>query len=107
MFRRLTPFLGAFVISLYALFSPAAGVPFLPPGVDKIGHFALFAALALTARWGRLPERPLAVGLVGYAVLSEILQAALPINRDLSAWDAAADFAGIAIGLWLVRRARR
>jgi VanZ family protein len=105
--RRLTPFFAVSVISFYALFSPASGVPFLPPGVDKIGHFALFAALALTGSWGRLAQRPLAIGLVGYAVLSEILQGVLPINRDPSPWDALADFAGIAIGLWLARRARR
>ncbi|WP_028925782.1 hypothetical protein [Pseudonocardia acaciae] len=108
MLRRYGPFLVVTLISLYALFSPASGIPFLPPGADKVGHFALFAALAFTGRrLARFAEAPLAIGLVVYALASEPLQGALPINRDASVWDALTDLCGIALGLWLARRARR
>jgi VanZ family protein len=107
MLRRYGPFLITVMISLYALFSPASGIPFLPPGADKVGHFALFTTLALTGRMARLAEVPLAIGLVVYAVGSEPLQGALPINREASVWDALTDLCGTAIGLWLARRARR
>jgi hypothetical protein len=36
----------AVLVSLAVLFAPADEVPFAPPGVDKIVHGALFAALA-------------------------------------------------------------
>lgn len=107
MLRRYGPFAVVVMVSLYALFSPASGIPFLPPGMDKVGHFALFAALAYTGRRARLAEVPLAIGLVAYAVVSEPLQGMLPINRDASVWDALTDLCGIALGLWLARRARR
>lgn len=95
------------LISVYVLFSPASGVPLLPPGFDKIGHFALFAALALTGCRANLCASRLGASLVVYAVTSEILQAVLPINRDGDVWDAAVDLCGVGIGLWLFRRARR
>lgn len=107
MLRRYGPFVVVILISLYALFSPASGVPLLPPGMDKVAHFTLFTALAFTGRRARLAEVPLAIGLVVYALVSEPLQGALPINRDASAWDALTDLCGIGIGLWLARRARR
>nr|WP_028933053.1 VanZ family protein [Pseudonocardia spinosispora] len=107
MFRRLAPFATMILISLYALFSPASGVPFLPPGFDKIAHFCLFAALAFTGRRANICASHLGASLVVYAVVSEILQAVLPINRDGDVWDAAVDLCGVAIGLWLFSRARR
>jgi VanZ family protein len=107
MFRRLAPFVVVLLASLYFLFSPASGVPFLPPGVDKLGHCALFAALALTGRRTGFAQPLLGAGLAVYAVGSEFLQAALPINRDGSVADGVADLLGIAIGWWLATRARR
>lgn len=107
VFRRIAPFGMIILISLYALFSPASGVPFLPPGFDKIGHFCLFAALAVTGRRANIYASGLGASLVVYAVVSEILQSILPINRDGDVWDAAVDLCGVAIGLWLFSRARR
>jgi VanZ family protein len=101
---RLLPFVVVLLISFYALFSPASGVPFLPPGVDKLGHFALFAALAWTGRRAGIPVVGLALGLLGYAVGSEILQAVLPLNRDGDVWDGLTDLSGAGIGMWLARR---
>ena len=39
------------LVSLAVLFAPASDVPSAPPGVDKLVHASLFAALALTGRW--------------------------------------------------------
>jgi VanZ family protein len=107
VFRRIAPFVTIILISLYVLFSPASGVPWLPPGFDKVGHFCLFAALAFTGRRANICASRLGASLVGYAVISEILQAVLPINRDGDVWDAVVDLCGIGIGLWLFLRARR
>ncbi|MHA6795265.1 VanZ family protein [Pseudonocardia bannensis] len=85
--------------SAVVLFTPASGVPSAPPGVDKLIHLLVFAALAGTGRWAGLPLRPLAVALVAYAAGSEMLQAVLPIGRSGDVLDALVDVAGIALGL--------
>ena len=76
------------------------------PGLDKVIHAALFALLAVTTRrrYGR------GLGLVlGYAGLSEVLQAVLPIHRDGDVLDFLADsacaLAGWA-GAWTPGRVR-
>ena len=63
-------------------------------------HATLFAVLAATtrARFGR--GLPL---VLAYAVVSEVLQAVLPISRDGDVLDAAADAAGALLGWWAVR----
>ncbi|WP_214369050.1 VanZ family protein [Pseudonocardia sp. H11422] len=93
--------------SVVVLFAPASGVPSAPPGVDKLVHLLLFAALAGTGRSAGLPLRPLAVALVAYATASEVLQAVLPIGRSGDVLDALVDVAGIALGLGVVALARR
>jgi hypothetical protein len=94
---------GAFALavlaSLVVLFAPAGDVPAAPPGVDKVVHLLLFAALGGTGRWAGIRAWPLAVGLAGYAGLSEILQAATPLARSGSVADLLADLAGVALGL--------
>jgi VanZ family protein len=87
--------------------------PSSAPGSDKVGHVAIFAALALAGRWAGLATVPLALGLTAYAVVTELLQATLPLGRLGDPADAVADVAGIALGLvlaWAVtafRPARR
>jgi hypothetical protein len=46
-------------------------------------HLALFGVLTLTGAFGRLPRTRMGVGLVAYAVGSELLQGQLPIGRKL------------------------
>jgi VanZ family protein len=94
---------GAMVgISLVVLFSPASEVPTQFQVSDKLIHFLLFAALAVTGRLAGVPPARLVVGLVVYAGLSEILQTALPIDRDGDALDAIADSLGVLAGLGAV-----
>ena len=51
-------------VSLVVLFIPASDTPQLLPGLDKVVHLVLFAALALSGRWAGLPPMPLGIGLV-------------------------------------------
>jgi hypothetical protein len=87
------------LISLAVLFTPADGVPFAPPGVDKVVHAALFAALAVTGRWAGIGRPPLGILLVLYAAASEVLQGVMPIDRSASVADWLADVAGVLLGL--------
>lgn len=58
----------------------------------------MFAVLVLTGCLAALPRRALVVGLLGYAVLSEIMQAVLPIHRIGDWHDVLADTIGIGFG---------
>ncbi|SEO88906.1 VanZ family protein [Trujillonella endophytica] len=98
------------LVSLAVLFTPGDDVPSAPPGVDKLVHLALFAALALAGRWAGIAPRVLAVLLVAYAGASEVVQAVAPLNRSGSVADLLADVLGVALGLlaWTgLARARR
>ncbi|MCZ2859924.1 VanZ family protein [Blastococcus sp. VKM Ac-2987] len=100
----------AVLASLVVLFAPGSDVPSAPPGVDKLVHLLVFAGLAVTGRWAGIPRTPLAVGLVLYAVGSELVQGLTPLARSASVADGAADLAGVAVGLlvwrWGARRSR-
>ncbi len=100
-------FAGVVALSLVMLFSPASDVPGGLPISDKLVHFLLFTALAVTGRLAGVPVVQLGIGLAGYAGLSEVLQATLPIDRDGDVRDAAADLLGVAAGLVVVSLVRR
>lgn len=102
-----TAFAAMLVVSLVLLFTPASGVPTGIELNDKVVHCALFAALAVTGRLARIKLGPLAVALVAYAGVSEVLQSALPLNRDGDVLDAVADSAGVLLGLGALSLARR
>jgi VanZ family protein len=87
------------LVSLAVLFTPGDDVPSAPAGVDKLVHFSLFAALALTGRWAGVRRRALAALLVGYALVSEVVQALTPLERSGSLADGLADVLGITFGL--------
>lgn len=87
------------LLSLVVLFSPASRVPSGIELNDKVVHAALFLTLAFTGVVAGLPVRALALGLVLYAGVSEVLQAVLPIDRDGSVLDALADVLGVVVGL--------
>ena len=91
----------AIVVSVVVLFTPATGVPTAPPGVDKVVHAALFAALAGTGRWAALGARGLALALLVYAAGSELVQGLDLLNRSASLADWLADAVGILLGLAL------
>jgi VanZ family protein len=67
--------------------------------VDKLVHLVLFLALALAGRWAGIRARPLAVLLVAYAGLSEVVQAVSDLQRSGSVLDWLADVTGAALGL--------
>ncbi|HEX2075926.1 MAG TPA: VanZ family protein [Geodermatophilus sp.] len=87
------------LVSLAVLFAPAGDVPAAPPGVDKLVHAVLFAALALTGRWAGVRAGLLAALLVGYAAVSEVLQGLAVLGRTGSVADWVADVVGAALGL--------
>jgi hypothetical protein len=97
------------LISLAVLFAPGADVPSAPPGVDKLVHAGLFAALALTGRWAGLRRGVLAGLLPLYAAVSELLQGIPVLQRDASVGDWVADVVGILLGLlvWDLATRRR
>ena|SRR5690242_17617917 len=100
----------AVLVSLVALFAPGPAVPSAPPGVDKVVHVTLFAALAFTGRWAGIRRGVLAAVLPVYAAASELLQELPALQRDASVGDLVADVAGVLGGLllWeLVARRRR
>ena len=94
------------LVSLAILLAPASDVPSAPPGVDKLVHATLFAALALTGRRAGISRAVLAAVLVLYAASSEVIQGL--IGRDAAVGDLLADVVGVLIGLlawhWLARR---
>jgi hypothetical protein len=105
-----TAFLLLLVVSLVMFLAPAPESSPATPD-DKVVHALTFATLAMSGLWARVPLVPLGLGLLGYAVLTETLQALLPIERHGDALDAVADAVGVllVIGAALVisRRRRR
>jgi hypothetical protein len=89
------------LVSLAVLFAPASDVPSAPPGVDKVVHGMLFLALAFTGRWAGIRRSVLGVALVGYAVVSELVQGLTPLERSASVADWLADVVGALAGLAL------
>lgn len=92
--------------SLVVLFAPADDVPGgLPPGTDKAVHVGVFAALAWSGL--RAVERGawMLAALVGYAMLSEVVQGLL--GRSRSGTDVLADLVGLGLGWLLWRRGAR
>ncbi|MEJ2855134.1 MULTISPECIES: VanZ family protein [unclassified Saccharothrix] len=104
MGRRILPFVTAVLLSVIVLFTPQSGVPDSPPGTDKVVHTLLFALLAGTGLWARLPLWPLLGGLVAYAAVSEVVQAVVTsLGRGGDVVDGLVDVLGIGLG-WLVAR---
>jgi membrane associated rhomboid family serine protease len=97
------------LVSLAVLFAPGSDVPTAPPGADKVVHALLFAALALAGRWAGCLAAPLGRLLVGYALVSELVQGVTPLQRSASLLDVLADLVGIGVGfaVWAALGRRR
>jgi hypothetical protein len=87
------------LVSLAVLFAPGSDVPAAPPGVDTLVHLSLFLALTLAGRWAGIRPVPLAVLLVAYGAVSEVVQAVTALQRSGSVADWFADGAGVVLGL--------
>ena len=96
------------LVSLAVLFAPGADVPSAPPGVDKVVHLTLFLVLALAGRWAGVRPVPLAVLLLVYGAVSEVVQGVTALQRSGSVVDWFADAAGIGLGLlvWALAESR-
>lgn len=95
-------FVGALAVSMVMLFSPASDLPTGLPISDKVVHALIFLTLGLTALAARLGWPGISLlALIAYAGASEVLQEALPIGRDGSWGDLAADLIGLAIAFGL------
>lgn len=92
------------VAALIILFTPASGVPSGFEHSDKIIHFVLFAALAYSSRVAGISVRSTALWTTMFAILSEILQAILPLGRSGSVLDTLFDVLGAAAGLLIAVR---
>ncbi len=103
--RRLDLVVFGFVVALsaYVFFDPS------PPGeapfryADKVVHAVLFLAVAWTGARAGLEFRALAIGLVAYAIGSEVIQYAFLSDRSGDLSDVAADLVGAAAGLAIPR----
>ena len=91
----------ALVVSVVLLFAPSGPDGPGVPGLDKVVHAAIFLAVAGTARWRFGPTPVLLAAVVGYAVLSEVVQGALLSGRSGDPYDVVADLVGAAAG-WLL-----
>lgn len=92
----LTVLVGASLV----LFLAPLGDPGGPESSDKVAHLGIFAVLALTGRWARLPVLPLGLALAAYAALVEVVQGAVTaLGRAGDVRDLAADLVGIGVGL--------
>ncbi len=100
-------FAGAVVVQLVVLYAPRAPSTDGLPGVDKLVHLAVFAAVAWTGRLAGVPRGRLAALLLAHAVVSELLQAAVLPHRSGDPLDAVADAAGVLLGLALAGRLGR
>ena len=97
---RVVVAVAAAVVHVVVLYSPRA--PSVGSGVrlDLLVHVAVFAAVALTARWAGVGVRTVAVVLAVEALVSEAVQALWLPGRTGDVTDLLADAVGIAAGLW-------
>jgi len=87
------------------LFAPNPDVPGEGvPGLDKVVHAGVFAALTFTGLRAGLPARWFIPGVLGYALASEAVQAWVLAERSGDPWDLLADAGGVALGTRLHRR---
>jgi len=99
-------FAGLLGISLVMFLLPGDDLSASAPN-DKLVHGLTFVALAVAGRWAGIRPVRLGLGLAAYAVVTEILQAVLPIDRHGDVRDFLADAMGIVLGLllsWLAMR---
>ncbi|WP_405056422.1 VanZ family protein [Kribbella sp. NBC_01505] len=95
-------FVVACVLQLYGVYAPGEPGPGIAiPGIDKVAHFGLFAAVAFTGLKVGVPARWLLAALVVNAIGSEFVQHYLLPHRDGDPYDALADLLGVAAGAWV------
>jgi VanZ family protein len=108
---RLAYWLGVAAVFVLAVAPFAEGGP---DGLDKVKHFAAFLVVALggAAVYPRAPLWGVALAVIAYGGLIELIQALPIVGRDCSFWDwmtdVAAALAGVApIQVWRLRALAR
>ena len=89
----------AVALSLWVLFKPGSDGPLPFPQADKVIHATTFTFLAIAMIWRRISWRVVAIGLLIYAGVSEIIQHFWIPGREFELLDIAADSDGAWIGL--------
>lgn len=74
---------------------------------DRIHHFIAYGLLALIGAWAYGPSRRLAVVLVAFGAVIEVLQGLMGFGRDADLIDGLMNTLGVIIGLWLAIFVRR
>ena len=100
-------FVAVVVLSLVVLFVPRAPPGPHIPNFDKLVHAGLFLLLAAATRWRFGARMALLALVVGYAVLSEVVQGVFLPMRSGDALDALADTGGVLLGWPLAARLLR
>ena len=95
-------FAGLLATSLVMFLLPGDDVSAAAP-YDKLVHAATFVGLTVAGRAAGVRPVRLGLGLAAYAVVTELLQAVLPIERHGDVRDFLADATGIVLGLVLTR----
>ncbi|MFV0252304.1 MAG: hypothetical protein ACK5H2_03100 [Beutenbergiaceae bacterium] len=95
---RISLFLAACALNIYALYAPRIPGPDGVPGVDKVAHIAIFALVMVTGMAAGIGLRTLLVALLLQTLASEVSQHLFVSGRTGDVWDAAADLAGIGLG---------
>ncbi|WP_235900545.1 VanZ family protein [Lolliginicoccus suaedae] len=98
---RALPLLLTFMVVCVMLFSPAPETSSAIPHLDKAIHAGMFVALAVASRFARIPVVASLAWLLVFAVASEVLQGALPLDRSPDPMDALADAIGAIMGILL------
>ncbi len=90
----------------WLLFTPAPELASAAPYTDKLGHLGIFAIAGVWIAW-RAPRWsqawPWLLALIGFAVLSELIQHQLP-TRSAEWADGLADSLGLTLGFECARR---
>ena len=96
--------IAAVVVQFVVLYAPRAGGPGSGiPGMDKVVHFLIFAAVAALAVRVGVPPVWVVGLLAAQAVISETVQSLALAQRGGDGWDLLADVVGIAAGVALGR----
>lgn len=99
-------FAAAVVVQLVVLYSPSGpGGPSVP-GLDKVAHAFVFAAVGFTAVRQNWRPTPVLVVLLAHAGLSELVQHFFLAQRTGDPWDVLADAVGAVLAVLLGARTR-
>lgn len=85
-----------------------------PNGTDKIVHIIMYFSLSTLLLWSYAYNRPqtawIALSIILYGIVIELLQQYLPVNRNADIFDVAANTIGLLLGVsvqFILKRAEK